>query len=86
MIAHIQLGHTRSERRKNLARLIRDGRITLGGYRKSRIFGLLSCPSGKRMKTENRVFFADESEAIAAGYRPCGRCMPDAYRKWKSKQ
>jgi methylphosphotriester-DNA--protein-cysteine methyltransferase len=30
-----------------------------------------------------RVFFADEATAIAVGYRPCARCMPDRYRDWK---
>ena len=32
-----------------------------------------------------RVFFADEETAIAAGYRPCAKCMPDEYKKWKEK-
>lgn len=86
MVSHILIGHTDSARRKNLARLIRNGSVTLGGYRKSRIFGLLSCPSGKRMKVGNRVFFTDEKDAVAAGYRPCGRCLPEAYRKWKAQQ
>ncbi|MCG8613544.1 MAG: hypothetical protein MI864_23780 [Pseudomonadales bacterium] len=27
------------------------------------------------MKRENRVFFRSESEAVAAGYRACKRCM-----------
>jgi methylphosphotriester-DNA--protein-cysteine methyltransferase len=30
-----------------------------------------------------RVFFADEADAVAAGYRPCARCMPEKYRAWK---
>jgi methylphosphotriester-DNA--protein-cysteine methyltransferase len=38
------------------------------------------------MKIENRVFFKDECEAIEAGYRPCGACMPEEYRMWKSGQ
>jgi len=32
----------------------------------------------------HRVFFADEPTAVAAGYRPCARCLPDAYREWKA--
>jgi methylated-DNA-[protein]-cysteine S-methyltransferase len=32
-----------------------------------------------------RVFFADEDTAIAAGYRPCANCMPDAYARWKER-
>jgi methylphosphotriester-DNA--protein-cysteine methyltransferase len=30
-----------------------------------------------------RVFFANEKDAIAAGYRPCGRCLRDKYNEWK---
>jgi hypothetical protein len=33
---------------------------------------------------KHRVFFADEEAAIAAGYRPCGRCMPEEYAVWKA--
>ncbi|MDP4128201.1 MAG: Ada metal-binding domain-containing protein, partial [Bacillota bacterium] len=32
---------------------------------------------------KHRVFFADEETAIAAGYRPCARCMPKEYAEWK---
>jgi methylphosphotriester-DNA--protein-cysteine methyltransferase len=35
------------------------------------------------MKRGERVFFADASEALALGYRPCGHCMKDAYAQWK---
>ena len=62
--------------------LIRHKQISLGGNRKLKIFGLLCCRSGKRMKRENRVFFEREQEALQAGYRPCGHCMQEAYRKW----
>jgi methylphosphotriester-DNA--protein-cysteine methyltransferase len=31
-----------------------------------------------------RVFFADERSAIAAGHRPCGKCMPAEHAAWKS--
>jgi methylphosphotriester-DNA--protein-cysteine methyltransferase len=30
------------------------------------------------------VFFADEETAIAAGFRPCGACMREEYRRWKT--
>jgi methylphosphotriester-DNA--protein-cysteine methyltransferase len=33
---------------------------------------------------KHRVFFADETTAIAAGYRPCAVCMPEEYRHWKA--
>jgi hypothetical protein len=85
MVHHIQLGNTKAERSKNLGILIRKGTIHLGGYKKARIYGLLTCSSGKRMKVENRVFFQDEKEAIAAGYRPCGHCLPEKYKQWKAQ-
>lgn len=61
---------------------------TLGGHRKLKIYGKLDCPSAARYiasgkYARHRVFFKDEQTAISAGYRPCGICMKDAYRKWK---
>jgi methylphosphotriester-DNA--protein-cysteine methyltransferase len=63
-------------------------RGTIGGHRKTRIYGRLDCPSALRAianggYVEHRVFFADEAAAIAAGYRPCARCMPERYKEWK---
>ena len=64
---------------------------TLGGHRKLKIYGRLDCPSALRYIAKGeyvkyRVFFKDEATAIAAGYRPCARCMKEAYKEWKSKQ
>ena len=64
---------------------------TLGGYKPSKIYGRLDCPSALRYiangrYTRRRVFFADEQAAIAAGYRPCARCMPEQYRAWKTQR
>ncbi|MFD2886718.1 Ada metal-binding domain-containing protein [Chitinophaga cymbidii] len=70
--------------RNTLRRLVHAGKIKFGGYRPGKIYGTLHCPSGKRMKTENRVFFESEQEAIDAGYRPCGHCMPEQYQRWKA--
>ena len=61
---------------------------TLGGHYKLKIYGRLDCPSAARyiakgQYVRHRVFFEDEDTAIAAGYRPCGICMKEAYRKWK---
>lgn len=61
---------------------------TLGGHRRGRIYGRLDCPSARRAIAAGgyvgeRVFFADEVTAVAAGYRPCAVCLPDAYRHWK---
>ena len=60
----------------------------LGGNRRLKIYGRLDCPSALRALprgyAKRRVFFADETTAIAAGYRPCAVCMPAEYRRWKS--
>lgn len=55
--------------------LLRRGAITFAGNRRLRIYGRLRCSSGRQLKRANRVFFADEAEAVAAGYRPCGHCI-----------
>lgn len=83
MINHIDIGRTARERKKAIGSLIRNGEVTLGGYKKAKIYGLLTCSSGKRMKVENRVFFKDEAEALTNGYRPCGHCMKEKYEQWK---
>ncbi len=74
----------------------RTGRIveserpgTLGGHRRSKIYGRLDCRGALRALARggyraSRVFFADEATAVAAGYRPCAVCMPAEYRAWKA--
>jgi hypothetical protein len=62
---------------------------TLGGHRRSRIYGRLDCPGAARAIARggyvaHRVFFADEATAITAGYRPCAVCLRDAYDRWKA--
>lgn len=64
---------------------IRSRKIVLGGNVKLKIFGKLTCKSGKRIKKENRILFHSRDEALGMGYRPCGHCMPDDYKKWKEK-
>ena len=56
--------------------------ICLGGNARLKIYGLLKCTSGKRMKKENRVFFRSVDEALQHGYRPCGHCLKTAYKQW----
>lgn len=63
----------------------------LGGHRKLRIYGRLDCPSALRyiaagQYVKFRVFFRDEKTAIAAGYRPCGICLSEKYRRWKANR
>ena len=62
---------------------------TLGGWRGGKIYGRLDCASALRNiakgnYVKERVFFADEATAIAAGYRPCAKCMPEKYAQWKA--
>lgn len=60
----------------------------VGGNRRLKIYGRLDCASAVRALPRGyaarRVFFADERTAIAAGYRPCGKCMRSEYARWKS--
>ena len=62
---------------------------TLGGYRRGKLYGRLDCRSAllaiaRSGYVKHRVFFANEETAIAAGYRPCAVCMPEAYAIWKT--
>jgi 3-methyladenine DNA glycosylase/8-oxoguanine DNA glycosylase len=62
----------------------------LGGHRRNRGYGRLDCPAALRWiarghYVRHRVFFADEAAAIAAGYRPCARCMPERYAAWRER-
>ena len=57
-----------------------------GGNAKLKIYGRLDCPSAlstiRRFPgsyEKSRVFFLDEKTALAAGYRPCGRCLHAKY-------
>ena len=64
---------------------------TLGGHRRTKGYGRLDCRVAlswiaKGYYVKHRVFFADEATAIAAGYRPCAVCMPDAYRAWMARR
>lgn len=63
----------------------------LGGNRRRHIYGRLDCPSALRALrkggyVKHRVFFADESTAVAAGFRPCGSCLREKYRAWKQTE
>lgn len=57
-----------------------------GGNRRLKIYGRLDCRTALRAiaaggYVRHRVFFADAATAVAAGYRPCAVCLPDAYRR-----
>lgn len=77
MLSHASLSD------QDLRSRIKSRDICFAGNRNLLIFGTLHCASGRRMHRKNRVFFATIHEAIRAGYRPCGNCMPEAYLKYK---
>ncbi|HEY5490622.1 MAG TPA: Ada metal-binding domain-containing protein, partial [Gemmatimonadaceae bacterium] len=60
--------------------------------RRRRVYGLLDCKAARRALanggsySQQRVFFADEATARAAGYRPCATCMPAEYKAWKAQR
>jgi hypothetical protein len=61
----------------------------LGGHRRGKLFGRLDCPAAQRAiarggYVKQRVFFADQKTALAAGYRPCAVCLPEQYAAWKA--
>jgi hypothetical protein len=85
MIKHFDLGNITFIRNKRLKLLIDEKLVQFGGNTKLKIYGMLDCKSGKRMKPENRVFFESVAEATRLGYRPCGHCMKEAYQEWKDK-
>lgn len=61
---------------------IKNKQICFAGNNRLKIYGLLSCKSGKRMKKENRVFFKSEMDALKNGFRPCGHCLKKKFQKW----
>lgn len=63
--------------------LIKGRQILLAGNSRLKIYGSLRCSSGKNMKRVHRIFFANEAEALALGYRPCARCKKEGYMNWK---
>ena len=61
----------------------------LGGHRGTKVYGRFDCPAALRALAKgdtyrrHRVFFVDEPTAIAAGFRPCARCLPQRYKLWR---
>ena len=78
MIHHADISET------ELRKQIRQQALCFGGNTKLKIYGKLNCSSGKRMLEQNRVFFSTETEAKEQGFRPCGHCMKNDYKKWKN--
>ena len=63
----------------------------LGGHRGTKIYGRLDCRAALQAiarggpYARHRVFFANEADAVSAGYRPCAVCMRTAYDEWKRR-
>lgn len=77
MLKHIEISN------ETLYLKIKEQVVSYGGNLNLKIYGTLHCQSGKRMKKENRVFFKSVEDAEAEGYRPCGNCLREDYKKWK---
>lgn len=83
MISHTELQAAGFTGKRQLAWRIKNNMITFAGNRKLKIYGNLSCASGKRMKIAHRIFFTSEQEAIDNNYRPCSHCLHSKYLLWK---
>ncbi|PFH11062.1 metal binding Ada-like protein [Collimonas sp. PA-H2] len=64
---------------------------SLGGHRRSRIYGRLDCRAALQAIARggyvaNRVFFLNQADAEAAGYRPCAVCLSQEYAVWKANK
>jgi len=42
--------------------------------RRGKVFHVAECPTGKKIRPENRQEFASRAEALAAGKKPCSKC------------
>ena len=60
---------------KRLETLARSG-FRYEGVKSTKIFCFPTCYHGRHARQENFVFFHDEAEARASGYRPCKDCRP----------
>ncbi|HEY6926028.1 MAG TPA: Ada metal-binding domain-containing protein [Steroidobacteraceae bacterium] len=63
----------------------------LRGHSGTGIYGRLDCRAALRAIARGgyvaqRVFFLNAAHAQAAGYRPCGACMPESYLRWKPRK
>lgn len=52
-------------------------------HRQLKIYGTYACHKQLLDKLDMIAKFASTEEAEAAGYRPCSKCMPAAYKVWK---
>ncbi len=85
MLPPVDIDITLFKGKRMLHHFLETNHITMAGNRNLKIYGSLKCRSGKRMLSKNRVFFANEQDAVDNGYRPCGHCLPESYKTWKNK-
>ncbi|MCD4717109.1 MAG: methylated-DNA--[protein]-cysteine S-methyltransferase [Desulfobacterales bacterium] len=52
-------------------------KTVITGCRTTKIYCRPDCPPGRRMKSENKVYFSSRNEARVKGYRACKVCKPD---------
>ena len=64
MIRHTSLGDETFKRCGELKTLIDSKQISFAGNVKLKIYGRLSCISGKRIKVKNRVFFIPNKKQL----------------------
>ncbi|HET7421011.1 MAG TPA: methylated-DNA--[protein]-cysteine S-methyltransferase [Candidatus Dormibacteraeota bacterium] len=60
---------------QRLQELAKSG-VRYEGVKSTKIFCFPTCYHGRRVPERNFVYFHDEMEARAAGYRPCKDCRP----------
>ena len=58
---------------------------TFSGNKRTKVFGIASCSAsnGHQILEPDGLIFDNVDEAISLGFRPCARCMPTEYAKWK---
>src|SRR5215213_5336586 len=77
MTLHSDISHI------ELRKQIRLTNLNFGANIKLKIYGKLTCWSGKKLKKANRVFFSSQKDAEDKGCRPYGHCMAIDYKNWK---
>ena len=81
----VQFFHHRDLDDNQVALLLKTGLVVAAGHGPSRIFGTLVCVSGKtRMARNNRLLFLSWQDPLSLKFRPCGKCLPEDYRAWRT--
>lgn len=86
---HIERTRTYTLRGKDGRPYESSAKGLFAGHKVDRVYGRLDCPAAATAIRKGgylpfRVFFADEDDAVAAGYRPCAACLPSRYADWRT--